>query len=94
MSEYQCPFVKYNFKQSYESIKVTIIYRKFRRIEFTKATAPPVSSFVDQLIENVEKWLDLVQPGYASLSSELSLSLPLIPLTNPVKVALSFFFCF
>lgn len=93
MSEYQY------FKQSYESIKVTIenleiIYRKFRRIEFTKATAPPVSSFVDQLIENVEKWLDLVQPGYASLSSELSLSLPLIPLTNPVKVALSFFFCF
>lgn len=56
-----------------------------------EATAPLVSSLVDQLIENVEKWLDLVQPGYVSLSFE-SLLLPLaIPLTNPVKVALSFF---
>lgn len=41
-----------------------------------EATAPLVSSLVDQLIENVEKWLDLVQPGYVSLSFE-SLLLPL-----------------
>lgn len=42
------------------------------------ATAPLVSSLVDQLIENVEKWLDLVQPGYVSLSFE-SLLLLAIP---------------
>lgn len=52
--------------------------------------APLVSSFVDQLIENVEKWLDLVQPGYASLSLLLHSPSHLLTLLN----SLLFFFFF
>lgn len=55
-----------------------------------EATAPLVSSLVDQLIENVEKWLDLVQPGYVSLSFE-SLLLPLAILPTLLKSRSPFF---
>lgn len=56
-----------------------------------EATAPLVSSLVDQLIENVEKWLDLVQPGYVSLSFE---SLLLLAIPTLLKSRSPFFFAF